>query len=537
MNIDKKTQKYDRQLRLWQASGQLALETSKVCLINGTATGCEILKDLILPGIGSFTVVDGKRVDGSDAGINFFLDADKIGSSRAQAVTEFLQELNEDVKGYHFVEDPVVLIENQPEYFLQFTIVIATELHEKFLLKLSEVLWNAKVPLIVVRSIGFIGYFRIMVPEHTVVETHPENVVDLRIDTPFPAIEKYAKNLDFDSLDNTDHAHIPYVIILLKYLDQWKREHDGNLPKTYSEKKEYQSIIERGKRTIDEENFSEALTNAWKACTPNKITQDIQEILNDPACENITTKSSSFWIIARAIRDFVTNEGQGLLPLAGSVPDMKSDTTGYITLQTIYRQKAKEDAAAVRARVNDILISIGRTTDFIQDEEINSFCKHAAYIKVIRYRSLQEEYISDPKKSEINRRIQDPQENIIYYVLIRAIDRFYESHQRYPDAATFFNGDNSEETASEKSTTEFKELKINVQSMLEEWKITNLPEHLDDFIHEMCRAGGSELPNISALMGGLVSQEVIKLITRQYIPINNTIIFDGVKSISSTYVL
>lgn len=52
-----------------------------------------------------------------------------------------------------------------------------------------------------------------------------------------------------------------------------------------------------------------------------------------------------------------------------------------------------------------------------------------------------------------------------------------------------------------------------------------------------CRAGGSELPNIAALMGGLVSQEAIKLITRQYIPMNNTTIFDGVRSTTSTYVL
>ena len=42
--------KYDRQLRLWSANGQEALEKSKLCLINATATGTEILKNLVLPG-------------------------------------------------------------------------------------------------------------------------------------------------------------------------------------------------------------------------------------------------------------------------------------------------------------------------------------------------------------------------------------------------------------------------------------------------------------------------------------------------------
>ena len=44
------------------------------------------------------------------------------------------------------------------------------------------------------------------------------------------------------------------------------------------------------------------------------------------------------------------------------------------------------------------------------------------------------------------------------------------------------------------------------------------------------RAGGGELHNIAALTGGLVSQEVIKVVTEQYVPVDNTCVFDGVKS-------
>lgn len=34
-------------------------------------------------------------------------------------------------------------------------------------------------------------------------------------------------------------------------------------------------------------------------------------------------------------------------------------------------------------------------------------------------------------------------------------------------------------------------------------------------------------------MGGLVSQEAIKLITRQYVPLNGTCIFNGIRSTTS----
>lgn len=37
--------------RLWGDHGQEALESAHVCLINATATGTEILKNLVLPGI------------------------------------------------------------------------------------------------------------------------------------------------------------------------------------------------------------------------------------------------------------------------------------------------------------------------------------------------------------------------------------------------------------------------------------------------------------------------------------------------------
>ena len=49
-------------------------------------------------------------------------------------------------------------------------------------------------------------------------------------------------------------------------------------------------------------------------------------------------------------------------------------------------------------------------------------------------------------------------------------------------------------------------------------------------IREMARAGGAELHNISALTGGMVAQEVIKVVTRQYVPVEGVCVFDGVVS-------
>ena len=68
--------RYDRQLRLWGDHGQVsinrrksdsiltavkvqaALERASVCLVNAEAVGTEILKSLVLPGLGNFTILD-----------------------------------------------------------------------------------------------------------------------------------------------------------------------------------------------------------------------------------------------------------------------------------------------------------------------------------------------------------------------------------------------------------------------------------------------------------------------------------------------
>lgn len=101
-----KERKYDRQLRLWGATGQIALEQSHVLLINsGTGvTGIETLKNLVLPGVGEFTIQDSVIVTDADLGVNFFLEDESLGKFRADETVRLLQELNPDVQGHAITE-------------------------------------------------------------------------------------------------------------------------------------------------------------------------------------------------------------------------------------------------------------------------------------------------------------------------------------------------------------------------------------------------------------------------------------------------
>lgn len=103
-----KERKYDRQLRLWAASGQRALEDTHILLViaadspesfGSSVAGIETLKNLVLPGIGNFTIADPAKVTEADLGVNFFLTSQSLGQSRAEECRRLLEELNPDVKG------------------------------------------------------------------------------------------------------------------------------------------------------------------------------------------------------------------------------------------------------------------------------------------------------------------------------------------------------------------------------------------------------------------------------------------------------
>ncbi|CCG81238.1 putative Ubiquitin-like activating enzyme [Taphrina deformans PYCC 5710] len=513
--LDKEV-KYDRQLRLWAANGQAALENSRLALLHGTAVGTETLKNLVLPGIGSYTIIDGQTVTAQDTGVNFFLDVDSVGASRAQKTCEYLQELNADVVGSYLNRDPISLITDDPAYFVDnFDVVLVTALYGQPLQVLAETLWAAKIPLFVVDAIGFIGYLRVALPEHNIVETHPDAIVDLRLDNPWPELSSLAEDLDLESLNDNQHTHVPYVLLLLHYLAIWKDQHDGNAPKTFDEKSQFKTLIRSGMRNVDEDNFDEAVNNVWRACSTTNVPSSVQDLFDSPSAQELTPETDQFWFLVRAVADFVKTSGKGLLPVAGTIPDMKSDTNTYIQLQKTYRARAMRDIADIKTNLLHHLQAHGKPSTAIPESEIESFCKHAGYIKVIRYRSLGQQ--ADEEVARVKQWMDEDDAPIYWYLAKRAAETYRTRHRSWP---------------SHKDDALFAQAKDVFSTTTDEQNVM-----LERVCREMTRSGFAELHNIASLMGGVAAQEIIKVITKQYVPINNTVIFDGIKSVSAVYAL
>ncbi|CAJ1328592.1 unnamed protein product [Effrenium voratum] len=307
----------------------------RVCMLGSSAIATETLKNLVLPGVGHFTVVDGSIVEPADLGQNFFLEEADLGKLRSEAVCRWLLEMNPDVQGTHLDLDPAKAVAQGKEFFRQFTMVIACQMMECLAIQLGKVCEEIGIPLVLATSVGFVGKLRIYASEHCVCETKPDSEFgDLRLNDPFPELRRFADSIDFATLNDSEHAHVPYVVILIRALDTWRSRGEARkLPKTSAEKDEFKAIVSKMRRSPQEANFEEAMANAYKAWMPYVIPDSVQEVLSLVSHAG----KSDFWILARAVSQFVRDCGK--LPLAGSLPDMTAAspdacaTDWYIKLQ------------------------------------------------------------------------------------------------------------------------------------------------------------------------------------------------------------
>ncbi|KAL3905118.1 MAG: hypothetical protein SGARI_004612, partial [Bacillariaceae sp.] len=244
--------KYDRQLRLWGAKGQQALSDTNCILVGASAAGTESLKNLVLPGIGSFCVMDVGVVTQQDVSSNFFLPTEALDKGKAETACGFLQELNDDVKGSFqdckelpaSPESWKKLLEQELQKSPQ-SMVIAADVPPLALEALAGFCHtHPSLPLVVVSSYGLVATVRLQLPAcgMALLEPKPTNAPpDLRLKTTFPAFVQLADSIDLSKLDSQQHGHVPYPILLYKAAQAFRASHGGNLPQNFAEKQEFKT--------------------------------------------------------------------------------------------------------------------------------------------------------------------------------------------------------------------------------------------------------------------------------------------------------
>jgi amyloid beta precursor protein binding protein 1 len=532
--------KYDRQLRLWGAQGQKALSETCVCLIRASAAGTETLKNLVLPGIGSILVLDDASCEHDSVhSSNFFaIQSKDCNKPRAQVATELLLELNSDVQG-EFQHVPDLSHVDYAAVFQAIqkpnVLVVASDLEPPLLEQVAATCYSLKLSLIVVQAYGLLGVVRLQTPTLPIMNPKPRaSRPDLRLTSPFPGLLEIAKSIQWKDLENHQHGHVPYPLILLSVMEQWKASnvHSSNkntLPHTFSEKQDFQKLIQEASRDFNMElNFQEAHKNAYLAYAPQEL--DLEQL------HDLHSKSknscSTLHLLLSALFQFLANRDNNQAPLHGSIPDMTASTDLYVKLQTAYKQQADRDFQEMRLL----------TPPHVSDNDVAIFCQNVFALDVLQTRTIADEYNFQADNDDNNTTVcedlimavmegdgeRPDMVPLLWYMGLSACRLFYNRVGRYPGLF---------ENAYERDVAQLKDciLEIVNQYGLQEVVKETLVKNVLDYAQELTRYGNAEIHTIASVIGGVASQEAVKVITGQYVPINNTYVYNGIASTGGVY--
>ena len=215
---------------------------------------------------------------------------------------------------------------------------------------------------------------------------------------------------------------------------------------------------------------------------------------------------------------------------------MKAQSKDYIALQTLYRAKAQSDVASVTHTVRSLESTLARTTA-IDRKEIEAFCKGAAFVKLVRGRKLLSVGGKEPFADRTGwaaREIDDDESLLPILVALMALDSAIDKIEPITSARDLLT-----RSATETFTTQ---MVAHISATLSALEASNAQLDLEAaqertarVVEELQRSGSVELHNISALVGGVVAQEIIKVITKQYVPVDNTCVIDGIQSKSAVF--
>lgn len=461
--------KYDRQVRLWASGGQRRLVDASVALVGGSVVGSEVLKNVVLPGVGRVVVVDRAVVTAHDVNCNYFVGSDEVGQNRARVLCKGLGELNPDVH-FEAVEDPIHSLGT--DFWAQFACVVS-DTRGLVMESLAELLWELNVPLVVVSCVGFYASVRIQLREQFIIETHDNDLSDLRVDMPWPELEAHCKTLGDDA---------PYSVVLTNLFAHFK-DNKGCKPRPADVR-----------RILASQNSESAVEAAKKASVVLKDSASIPQNLKT-MFEAIKDQTSVEWAALRGLRDFYTLNG--VLPLSGVIPDMQCSTEQYVALKNIYAAKHMQD----KAQLASFIANYAKTA--LDPVFLDAFAKNARFMACIWGTSL---------KTKIPKHIlEENPPGLGIYLALQTLDYFHTQNGRLPSTAD----------------SNLDVLCKTKMALLNDFVPVGSSD-CQNVLHELARADGNPVHNVCTILGGIAAQEVVKIITAHYIPLDNCLVYDGV---------
>ena len=122
------------------------------------------------------------------------------------------------------------------------------------------------------------------------------------------------------------------------------------MPANFAQKQEFKAMLKAMNRFVVAENFDEAMVAYTECFKKNEVLPDNIQRMFDEFTTEISSSNDAFWIMARALKQFVESEGR--LPVQGTIPDMISMPDYYLAIQRLYLAKSEDDIAKMRVMID-----------------------------------------------------------------------------------------------------------------------------------------------------------------------------------------
>lgn len=330
-------------------------------------------------------------------------------------------------------------------------------------------------PVIIAYTKGLYGYlFSKIFEPHFIIESHPDyEIPNLRIDCPWDQLCTFMDSIKYKELNEVEFSQLPYVVLLYKVMEEIDSSTNvtSNLLK---DKLINWYIKEINPDGINDLNYIEAMRLSHLAISSKQYMKDLN---------NLITYSSQY------LKHNSGNQGKNefneqFALLLDSLKDYLNTNDDEIMVNgklpdmesstRFYNALQNEYEKKAQSDLSNFTRIVHEKSRSVPGDIINKFCLNVKHLKCVK-----------PTDHSINDFITDESFTDEYPILQTLLDFEKGSDvQRTPTNEAFF--------------------------------VT------------------MSYPTAS-FMGGLVSEEIIKFVTHQYVPVDNVIVYDGLNNNANTF--
>ncbi|KAJ7043967.1 hypothetical protein C8F04DRAFT_1071130 [Mycena alexandri] len=236
----------DRQIRVWGFEAQQRMRNATILVVQLKGTATEVIKNIVLSGIGKLVIMDGDEVMEEDLGSGFFFRDEDVGKKRVDAAKDRIESLNplvtvETITTFAGLEGP-----DFDATIRGVDLVCITDWNREGLVRLNDACRRQGKPFYAGGTYGVLGYIFCDLLKHEYVAPNDRSVPkeaqkNIKLSATYPPLSEALRHR-WTALTKRQTKEVnPAVVFSILALWEYQKLHSG-LPTGAADVAELQSI-------------------------------------------------------------------------------------------------------------------------------------------------------------------------------------------------------------------------------------------------------------------------------------------------------